>query len=681
MAELDDSVRTWGGIPLVWSGATAGDTCLHFAAALSPIMVALCSGQPVVRVPARSPATRMAAGGTIGQTLEGGRVVVWGSGCAPRGPGENRSLPPDTELLLRATCGPYSRALLGGGGPACVYGDPAWLLPWFYRPTIARRWDLGVVLHPSELQERTPQADRRAESVRHAIPADLAGRVRLINPLAPAGAAGLRDKIDEMLACRRIVSTGLHAMVLAETYGIPCLHFAPAGPAPGCGRLPTTPDGGLDLRLADFYAGLRVSALPVYVQESGAATDWEAVLRAVDKAWSPVWLREDDLLDSFPLPVSAVAAPPGGTVFDHPLVQALALGRDIEAPPPAPARADTVARPAARAVPGLKEWVAENGVVPLSWAATSPAKPHPNLGDALSAAITATMAGLPVQRRKFQDRGERLAAVGTIGHVLRGGVAHWWGTALDAKRNAFDPAVPRFCLPPDTRFVVHATRGRFTAARLRGEGVPAPAVYGDPVWFLPRLMTDRPVTPQYELGVVLHISELEEPRPGAPVLASYRRYDVPPSLARSVRIIDTFTGQGLGGLLDKVDEIRACRRIASISFHGLVIAEAFGIPNVWFKPSPGGPQVLDVEDETADIDHRVRDWYSGTSKLRLPVYGSDRLKPTDWDELISWIDSNWTGLSTDAAGLFDAFPLPVRVSLQDAAWPIAPEVAESLRTL
>jgi hypothetical protein len=684
MDVLAESVRDGSGIPLVWAGAAAGGTGIDFGDALSPVMVVLCSGQKVRRLPARSAATRLSAVGTIGRSIEGGRVVVWGTGCAALpNPGA-----PGTELILRATRGPLSRALLGGDGRACAYGDPAWLLPWFYRPEVPKRWDLGVLLPPAEPRGKAPGAGHP----RQAIPAELADHVRLIHPLTAPGIGGLRDKLDEILACRRIVSASLHGLVIAETYGIPCLFLAADGPAPGLARLPTTADGGLGPHIADLYAGMRVSSLPVYGLGQDQRTDWAGVMRAVDAAWNPVWLREDDLLESFPLPVRTLSAPPGGTVFDHPLLRALALDQEPgdqepgdQAPgalEPAEARPARAGKPAAASAPvGLRDWVEQNGVVPLSWAAGSPARPFPNLGDALSAVIVGAMTGLPVQRRKFRDPGERLVAVGTIGHGLRHGGVHLWGTSLDPKRNAVDPAEQHFRVPPDTRFVVHATRGRFTAARLREEGVATPAVYGDPVWFLPRLTAGRPVPPKYDLGVVLHVSELEQLRPGAGVLESYRRYDVPPGLAGSVRIINTFSEQGLDAVLAKVDEIRACRRIASISFHGLVIAETYGIPNVWFKPSPGGRQMLDVEDEASDIDHRMRDWYSGTSKLRLPVYGSDREKPTAWEELMRWIDSSWTPLSTDAAALFAAFPLPVSVSWQDAAWPIAPAVAESLQML
>ena len=125
-------------------------------------------------------------------------------------------------------------------------------------------------------------------------------------------------------------------------------------------------------------------------------------------------------------------------------------------------------------------------------------------------------------------------------------------------------------------------------------------------------------------------------------------------------------------LLAKVDEIRSCRRIVSTSFHGLVIPEAFGIPNMWFSTHPGGAMMTDVADLSIPMDHRVRDWYSGTSLRRVPIFGTQRHLPTRWDQVIRWLDNAWEPLQTNAAGLFDAFPLRKSVDFDTSFWPLDP---------
>jgi len=338
---------------------------------------------------------------------------------------------------------------------------------------------------------------------------------------------------------------------------------------------------------------------------------------------------------------------------------------------------DTALRPVPAS--GLARWATEHGAVPLAWAATTPTNPYPNLGDALSALMVSVVAGLPVSRKGFDANVERLVAVGTIAQNQKNGHVHLWGTGLDAERNAFDPALGHFALPPETAFTVHAMRGRRGAEVLRRCGLTVPDAYGDPVSFLPRIMGQRPVVQTHELGVVLHITELTDVTPAALPLPSLIRYSIPPELAGAVRIIHTKTDNTTEAMLACVDAMRSCKRIASTSFHGLVIAESFGIPNVWFSTEPGGGAMLEVDDMRTRIDHRVRDWYSGMAVQRIAAYRGQRNLPTDWAALIDFIDRFWSPVPFDGRPLFDAFPLPPAVSFEDPHWPLDPLVFDALR--
>ena len=161
----------------------------------------------------------------------------------------------------------------------------------------------------------------------------------------------------------------------------------------------------------------------------------------------------------------------------------------------------------------LQRWVDEHATVPLAWVATTEAFPDANLGDALSPIIVSVMSGLPVQHRHFDDHGERLVAVGTIGHAQRNGVVHYWGTGFD------DRAAPsgRYVRPPSTDICLHALRGPFSAQILTREGERPPEIYGDPVWFLPKLIPRKTAEPTYELGVVVHITELAKKNASATI--------------------------------------------------------------------------------------------------------------------------------------------------------------------
>ena len=159
------------------------------------------------------------------------------------------------------------------------------------------------------------------------MPAADARSVHLINTITPVDLLGLKDKIDEILSCRRIVSTSLHGMVIAESYGIPCLYFSPRGD--GLATVDLDPDSTLDLRIVDLYRGLGLDRLSIYGQPRAAETDWADLIGRIDAAWQPVSLREDDLLDAFPLPHAPLQAPASGSIWAHPKLTGLTFQHDV----------------------------------------------------------------------------------------------------------------------------------------------------------------------------------------------------------------------------------------------------------------------------------------------------------------------------------------------------------------
>lgn len=303
----------------------------------------------------------------------------------------------------------------------------------------------------------------------------------------------------------------------------------------------------------------------------------------------------------------------------------------------------------------------------FSWVWTTESHPDANLGDALSAVMVAAICQLPILRSAFSADHERLAAVGTIGHALHMGKVHLWGTGFDMQRDKSGTLVG-YQIPDDTELVVHAVRGRRTAAALRQRGIAVPEAYGDPVWFLPKIFPD-PQVKTWDLGVIVHISELDAPRADALVREAIERYRIPPKLADQVHIINTYTPATIDGLRLKVEEILACRRILSTSLHGLVIAETYGIPCAWFATYAGQSGALAIDGEMS-IDHRMKDFYSGVERDVVLSYLQPLNLPTDWLDAIDFIDRNWAPISYSGEALFDAFPLKKRVKLSESKWSI-----------
>ncbi|MBS9478930.1 polysaccharide pyruvyl transferase family protein [Ancylobacter radicis] len=769
-ATLDAIVRSQGEVPLGWAGSTTLMDYLNFEDALSPIMTALVGGVPVRRVPARSKSVRMAAIGAIGHTFEGGEVHVWGTGCSPW---KNPSAPPDRRIAfeapahgamrLHATSGPVAEKLMANGGPRPgLYGDPAWLLPKFYRPSIAKKWKLGVVLHVSELADRSFEARPLPAFLRYQIPDELKDDIRLITTVTPLGVESIRAKLDEMLACERIVSMSMHGLVVAEAYGIPNLYFSPLSEPRGLGRMDLDPNGPSDLRIVDLYLGLGRRHTAAYFQDRGLPTNWHSVMEAVDRTWEPSGFVADRLIDAFPFTPSPLKAPAGKSIWEHPVIKGITLRHDVallqqqdrEAesaqaarpahvepvesapaePAPAPTRAQLArARKAARASGASRAEVADvradaavemkrtdvplkdaphtdappKGVpatpaaaspaamppelaallrmnadrisIPLSWAATTRESPHANLGDTLSALIVAGMAGIPVRRAGFDQPIERMVAVGTIGHNQRNGVLHFWGTGVDAERNPVDPLVHGYVRPVDTQFNIHALRGPNSARTLRAAGIEVPDIFGDPVWMLPRFWPMKDVEKTHDLGVILHITELEDRTLDAKVKASLRRYAVPDAFKDRIRLINTHCPPTPEGMKAKVAEIVSCRAIVSTSLHGLVIAETYGIPCAWFATyGDGEGRMLDLGNHEHQIDHRMRDFYSGAGRTTLSSYCLERSKPTDWNAVLAWVYGKWRPLTYDDRPLIRAFPMPLAVSPEDTSWPLPAAIVDRI---
>jgi hypothetical protein len=331
---ISHRTRRLGHVPLYWAGANRKEGYLNLGDSLSPIMVAAVSGQNIAHARAKCGELRMAAVGTLGQDLAGGEIWLWGSGTSghlyPNGLGNGRipyRQPANTVLRVTATRGPFSRSVLGEGNAVSppVYGDPVWLLPRFYRPQLRKKYELGVILHLSEIADRTYKARPKAHNRRYRIPLELRKSIRLMNTVTPISAAGIKGRIDEILSCKRIASTSLHGLLLAETYGIPCIYLGARGDEPGLMHALFAENPVVDTRFMDFYQGLGEARLTTYVQPRAQPTDWERVIRTIDEVWERKSLDEERLIDALPIEAAPILSAPDDGFFDLPLIRGLPL--------------------------------------------------------------------------------------------------------------------------------------------------------------------------------------------------------------------------------------------------------------------------------------------------------------------------------------------------------------------
>lgn len=112
-----------------------------------------------------------------------------------------------------------------------------------------------------------------------------------------------------------------------------------------------------------------------------------------------------------------------------------------------------------------------------------------------------------------------------------------------------------------------AVRGPRTRNELIKLGLSCPEVYGDPALLMPRFY--QPVVKEhYSLGIIPHWMDLDK--------SDVVRLISDPRVKHiKVRDYDKWT--------DFIDQICSCDFVISSSLHGLIIAEAYGIPSQWVE--------------------------------------------------------------------------------------------------
>lgn len=179
--------------------------------------------------------------------------------------------------------------------------------------------------------------------------------------------------------------------------------------------------------------------------------------------------------------------------------------------------------------------------VPLYWW-----KINSNFGDLLSPMIVSHYSGHPVH---YAEQPPKLLAVGSVLHFATPGDIVW-GSGLRHE-----------CTLPQN-LAVHAVRGPMTREFLLKSGIDCPEVYGDPAILMPDIyFPDKrktvPVTvlPHYSDRILQWMAQCS----GLPVIMP----SDPPHLV--------------------IDRILQTELLVTSSLHGLIVAEAYGVPVVLLR--------------------------------------------------------------------------------------------------
>lgn len=116
---------------------------------------------------------------------------------------------------------------------------------------------------------------------------------------------------------------------------------------------------------------------------------------------------------------------------------------------------------------------------------------------------------------------------------------------------------------------IYAVRGKLTRKALLQQGIECPEIYGDPALLLPYIYNTQK-RKKYKVGIIPHVADQKNKnllnwhnstndKSKIILLNKYRKFE------------------------DIINEILECEIVLSSSLHGLIIADAYKIPNVWVK--------------------------------------------------------------------------------------------------
>lgn len=236
-------------------------------------------------------------------------------------------------------------------------------------------------------------------------------------------------------------------------------------------------------------------------------------------------------------------------------------------------------------VPLAESLLLDDGAIPLTWWTVTP-----NFGDLLSPYLVGKLSSRPVKfvrlKTAFYRTPERFdfrkpkASYLAIGSIISRANSRSivWGSGAFGTEGKND-------LNRRARYL--AVRGPLTRNLLRIHGIDCPDVYGDPALLIPRVFNPV-VEKKYRAGMILRWAEKD-----------WNAVDVDPGIKKIYL--------GTGDIEGTISDMLACEKIVSSSLHGIILADAYGIPSAWLgSATPKG------------LEYKFYDYFLSVNKLQNP---------------------------------------------------------------
>lgn len=243
-----------------------------------------------------------------------------------------------------------------------------------------------------------------------------------------------------------------------------------------------------------------------------------------------------------------------------------------------------------------------------------------NFGDYLSADLVEIFSGRNVV---FADikHADMIAIGSVLGREKKAknwGIKHKlhvWGTGSGNRDDVFSP-----------RHYYHAVRGLKCKEQI--QGLKDQPLMGDPGLLSPWLV--KPQGKKISVGIIPHLSHQNSPQ----ITALLTR--IPKS-----KLIDVYSP-----VKQVLEEISSCDFVLSSSLHGLIVADAYGVPNQWL-----------TLERNSDWEFKFEDYYSSFGLFdQMPVTPIEILQSASWS-FEDYINAyRRPGIEALQEGLIAAFP-------------------------
>jgi pyruvyltransferase len=214
-----------------------------------------------------------------------------------------------------------------------------------------------------------------------------------------------------------------------------------------------------------------------------------------------------------------------------------------------------------------------------------------NWGDALNPVLAKHISGKNINWVKTGEKSneQRYYCIGSILQSSMSEGSEIWGTGLMRYEHKLKVKPKK----------IHAVRGPLTRDSLIEQGFDCPEVYGDPALLYPRFYNPMHIKKKHKIGIIPHYIDAKNPW-----IQRCKKYGV-----KIINILDPVN--------KVVDEILECEKIAASCLHGIIAADAYGVPSTW----------IELSDKVHGKGFKFRDYFMSVGrKDREPLRVNETTK-------------------------------------------------------